>query len=50
MQSTWLSVHIQIKSSGLEGEDSKNVISAVDMLREIGDGATRITPENVSLS
>ena len=27
------------KKLGLEGEDSKNVISAVDMLREIGDGA-----------
>ena len=26
------------KKLGLEGEDSKNVISAVDMLREIGDG------------
>ena len=38
------------KKLGLEGEDSKNVISAVDMLREIGDGAYPDSPENVSLS
>ena len=43
IQKTYDAVYVSIgahtdKKLGLEGEDSKNVISAVDMLRKIGDG------------
>lgn len=37
------------KKVGMEGEDARGVISAVEMLRSIGDGNPLILQENVWL-